>query len=53
MKIGDLGVAKIHETNNSNIYSSLKGTFNYLSPEIIDNIVTNDIICYSKYSDIW
>ena len=55
MKIGDLGMAKIFETNNSIIStSSAKGTFIYLSPEIVENILGNsERILYTKYSDIW
>ena len=54
MKIGDLGLAKIHESNNSIILTSFaKGTVLYLCPEIIENMGKNDKIPYSKYSDIW
>ena len=55
MKIGDLGLAKINESNSSVLATSIvKGTVVYLSPEIIDNYEKNsDIIPYSNGSDVW
>lgn len=55
MKIGDLGMAKINETNKSIVStSSARGSFNYLSPEIVANIIGNsERISYSIHSDIW
>ena len=55
MKIGDLGLAKINESNNSILATSIvKGTVIYLSPEILDNYDQNsDKIPYSYGSDVW
>ena len=55
MKIGDLGMAKINETKKSLLLTSiLKGTDNYLSPEIVaDYDQSSDEISYSNGSDVW
>ncbi len=46
VKIGDLGLARNVGTQDKNIYSFV-GTFNYLSPELINNLG------YLFKSDVW
>ena len=46
VKIGDLGLARNVESKDNNVYSFV-GTFNYLSPELINNLG------YLFKSDIW
>ena len=56
MKIGDFGLAKLFDSSNESLSQTtagVKGTLNYLSPEIVDKFLANQKIQYTKETDIW
>ena len=47
LKLGDLGISKIYETQSKNDFTQGVGTYSYMAPEVINSNV------YTFQVDVW